>query len=295
MKISCPIILGTAVFSISGLIDTFMISKCLEASHAFTALEISEKFGQFSGKYVVLTTLPVTITSAMATASIPSIASSLALGNTAEVHTKINTALRLSMLLAIPAAIGMSVLGEALLQLLFPSQPAGGSLIQLGGISVIFLSLAQITTGMLQGIGKVHVPVLGAVVGALIKIPLNYLLISNPSINIQGAVISTIVCYMAASAIDLYFLVILTKTKIDFAGMLKPLLGSIVMGIACFGVYNVFSTFTGSNAVRVLVSVLFGMIVYLITMIFIKGLNYSDLLSMPMGNRLVKFLKRFNI
>jgi stage V sporulation protein B len=270
LRIAFPIILGTAIFSYSNLIDTLMITKCLEASKAFTELQITNLFGQYSGKYIVLVTMPVSISTAIAAAVIPSIASSNITSDKEAVKSKINTALRLSMLMSIPAAIGMSVLGNQIIRLLFPNHNSGGILLQWGAAGVIFLALAQTATGMLQGLGHTKVPVLGALVGTLIKIPLNFLLISNPKINVVGAVISTTVCYMAASSIDMLVLVRRTRIKLDFSGIFaKPLIGSAIMGAVCYVSYYCLYYATGRNSISTILAVLIGMLIYLISLVFI--------------------------
>ncbi|MDR1914051.1 MAG: polysaccharide biosynthesis protein [Clostridiales bacterium] len=295
IKTTVPIIIGTAIFSISGIIDTLMISKCLEMSQAFDGVEIARLFGQYSGKFIVLITLPVTISSALATASIPSVASSAILKDRAAVHSKVNIGLRVSMMICIPAAIGVSVLGTPIISLLFPGQSGGGELLRWGGISVIFLSLAQITTGMLQGTGHVKTPVLGAVCGALIKVPLNFLLISNPKINILGAVFSTIACYVVASFIDLFFLVRSTRVNLDYISVfVKPLLSASLMGAVCYVSYYGIFKLSNNNPVSVFVSVILGLIIYLILLLLINGIKEEDLRSIPFGSKLSKLVKRQN-
>ena len=296
VKTAWPIILGTAVFSISGMIDTAMVSNCLKAANVFTQSDIDKMFGQFSGKYIVLTTLPVVISSAMATASVPSVASSNALNDTKAVASKINLGLRIAMLLTIPAAIGLSVLGEPIIKLLFPTQPEGGILLRWGGIGVIFLALAQITTGMLQGIGRVRLPIIGAIAGAVVKIILNWYLISDPTINVLGAVLSTIACYLIASVLDIFFLWYVTRVRIDFMGILiKPLICAAGMGIASFGAYEAMYFLLGSNAISIMIAISFGIVLYFISMLIIKGIVRSDLLSVPMGKKLIKVMDRFGL
>ena len=296
IKTAWPIILGTAVFSISNIIDTTMVSNCLKASNAFTQKEIDVLFGQFTGKYVVLTTLPVVISSAMATASVPSVASSSALRDAKAVSEKINLGMRMAMLFTIPAAIGLSVLGVPILQMLFPSRSEGGFLLQWGGIGVIFLALAQITTGMLQGVGYVKLPIIGAIVGAVIKVILNFILISNPSINILGAVLSTIACYFAASLLDIFFLWYITRIKIDFMGILfKPLICAVGMGITSYGAYEAIFFLSRSNTISVIFAITFGMIVYFLCMLMLKGIVRSDLNTFPMGNKLVRAMDKLGL
>ncbi len=172
LKIAVPIITGTAIFSMTNFVDMAMVNSRLAAA-GFNDETIIALYGQLNGKYVTLTTMPVSISTAIATAVIPSIAASVTKGEKALVQTKVDTALRVTMMISIPAACGLGVLGTPILKMLFPRYSEGGSLITVGSISVIFLALSQISTGVLQGIGKVKTPAFNALWGAIIKIPFN--------------------------------------------------------------------------------------------------------------------------
>lgn len=290
-----PIIAGTAVFSMTNLIDMKMVMSGLMSSGAFTEAEAEVLYGQLSGKYVTLTTFPVSISSAMATAAIPNIAMAVTVGNKKEVKRKINTALKLAMIISIPAAVGIGVLGDQILRMLFPSYPEGGVLLKVGAISIAFLSFCQIVTGVLQGIGKIQVPVIGALLGAVVKIALNWILIRIPSINVVGAVISTDVCYLVASIFNVIMLMRYTKTRVNFSGVLiKPTIGSIIMGIGCVIGYKVISLVFG-NTISTLLTIIVAVIIYLLVMIFIRGITEEDLLSIPKGRMLVRVFKRVGL
>ena len=290
-----PIIAGTAVFSMTNLIDMKMVMSGLMSSGAFTEAEAEVLYGQLSGKYVTLTTFPVSISSAMATAAIPNIAMAVTVGNKKEVKRKINTALKLAMIISIPAAVGIGVLGDQILRMLFPSYPEGGVLLKVGAISIAFLSFCQIVTGVLQGIGKIQVPVIGALLGAVVKIALNWILIRIPSINVVGAVISTDVCYLVASIFNVIMLMRYTKTRVNFSGVLiKPTIGSIIMGIGCVIAYKVISLVFG-NTISTLLTIIVAVIIYLLVMIFIRGITEEDLLSIPKGRILVRVFKKIGL
>lgn len=290
-----PIIAGTAVFSMTNLIDMKMVMSGLMSSGAFTEAEAEVLYGQLSGKYVTLTTFPVSISSAMATAAIPNIAMAVTVGNKKEVKRKINTALKLAMIISIPAAVGIGVLGDQILRMLFPSYPEGGVLLKVGAISIAFLSFCQIVTGVLQGIGKIQIPVIGALLGAVVKIALNWILIRIPSINVVGAVISTDVCYLVASIFNVIMLMRYTKTRVNFSGVLiKPTIGSIIMGIGCVIGYKVISLVFG-NTISTLLTIIVAVIIYLLVMIFIRGITEEDLLSIPKGRILVRVFKKIRL
>ena len=199
------------------------------------------------------------------------------------------------MIISIPAAVGIGVLGDQILRMLFPSYPEGGVLLKVGAISIAFLSFCQIVTGVLQGIGKIQVPVIGALLGAVVKIALNWILIRIPSINVVGAVISTDVCYLVASIFNVIMLMRYTKTRVNFSGVLiKPTIGSIIMGIGCVIGYKVISLVFG-NTISTLLTIIVAVIIYLLVMIFIRGITEEDLLSIPKGRILVRVFKKIGL
>ena len=290
-----PIIAGTAVFSITNLIDMKMVMSLLMKSGAFSQSEAEVLYGQLSGKYVTLTTLPVSISSALATAAIPNIAASVEIGNRVQVRRKINTALKLAMIVSIPSAFGIGILGDNILLMLFPSYPDGGILLKVGAVSIAFLSLCQIVTGVLQGIGKIHIPVIGAVLGAIAKVILNALLISNPKINVVGAVISTNACYLVAAVFNLIMLTKTIRVKPYYGQiLLKPTLCSIVMSLVCIGSYKVFRIFAG-NTISTLLAIIVAMAVYLVCMLLINGITENDLRSIPKGRTMAVMFKKMKL
>ena len=295
LKTAVPIIAGTAIFSISGIIDTRMVMELLKVGGA-TQDQAYELFGLFSGKYILLSTLPVAIATSLATAVVPDIAASRIENDMEAVRYKINLGLRSTMMFSIPAAVGLGVLGEQILIMLFPSYPEGGALLSVGALSIIFLAISQIATGMLQGLGMVGVPVIAAVCGALIKIPLNYYLVPIPEINVIGAVLSTTACYLVAASINLTVLSLKMRIMPDFIGVfVKPLFASILMGVAAYASYAAFYIFIQNNTVGVILSILVGMIVYFVFMLIFRGIEGEDIRMLPFGKKIEAFMKTYNL
>lgn len=296
IKTALPIIAGTAIFSVSNLIDTAMVKGRLTFAGNFTKKEADALFGILNVKYVTMTTLPVAISTAFATAAIPSIVASIVLKDKKGMNEKINSALRLTMMISIPSAVGMGVLAEPIIKMLFPSNPEGAPLLQVGSVSIIFLALAQIVTGMLQAIGRLRIPVIGAMLGALLKIPLNYFLVGIPEINVLGAVVSTIACYMAASVFDWYILSKTIKVKPDIMSiMIKPLICSVVMGLSCYVSYNFITYFISSNTIATVFSIMVGVAVYFGYMLLIKGIKGEDIRHLPGGDKIFSVLKKHGL
>jgi len=291
-----PIIIGTAIYSITNLFDMSMVMGRLLYSGAFAEAEATILYGQLQGKYVVITTLPVAISTSIATASVPSIASSVALKDKDTVERKINAAIKISMIISIPAAIGVGVLAKQILMLLFPTVPEGASLLRVGSVSIIFLALSQIVTGTLQGIGKVSVPAKNAFWGAIVKILFNYILIAIPFFNINGAIIATTLCYITASLLNLRALIKTTGIKFKFIDiMLKPLIASLIMGIVCFMLYKGSYIVTSNNTISTVFSVLISMGVYFAIMLFIKGIVKEDIQMLPGGKKLSAICEKLSL
>ncbi|MCD8090146.1 MAG: polysaccharide biosynthesis protein [Clostridiales bacterium] len=295
-KTAVPIITGTAIFSMTNLIDMKIVMSRLAASGAFTSQEADILYGQLTGKYVTLTTLPVSISTALATAVLPNIAASMAIHDKKAVKAKVNTSLRLTMTISIPAAIGMGVLADQILRLLFPNYPEGGELLAIGAISIIFLALYQIETGILQGMGRVYMPAVNALIGALIKIPLNYILIVIPQINVKGAVISTIGCYIVAALLNMLALKKAAGIKYDFGSIIiKPLIASLVMGAGCLGFYKLAYTVLPYNSVCTILAILAAIVIFVIVLALLKGFKREDLTLLPMGGKMISALEKFNL
>ncbi|MCL2526965.1 MAG: polysaccharide biosynthesis protein [Defluviitaleaceae bacterium] len=286
-----PIIVGMGIYQIANFIDLGMAKDRIMSSGYFTDDQVDVMVGQFTGKFLLLTTLPVALSVALSQAVIPDISSSSATMDKAAIKNKINTAMRISMALSIPAVVGLSVLADPILALLFPDHPQGGWLLRYGAVSIIFLALVQVSTGALQGIGKVMLPAIAAFFGVLIKIPVNWVLLAIPSINILGTVISTIVCYVIAAAINLYFLHKYTGVLPDYKGaFLKPAFAAMGMGFVCFIAHHTVGL-AAPDRVATIVALATGVPAYLVLMWMVGGFPKQDINAAPIPKIMRKWMK----
>ena len=106
------------------------------------------------------------------------------------------------MLVTIPAGLGLSVMAKPIMSLLYSdggntaTVDTAASVLVILGIAAIFTSTSTPLCSMLQAVGRVDLPVKLLSVGVIIKIILNYTLVGIPAINIQGAGVGTLVCYV---------------------------------------------------------------------------------------------------
>lgn len=281
IRTALPMVIGLSVFSIANIMDIGMANNRILASGAFSEEETRVLVGQFTGKFVLLTTLPVSLSMALSSAVIPEITAAHVTLDEDAVRHKTNLALKLSMMLSLPAAVGLAVLADPILAMLFPLHPEGGWLLRYGAVSIVFLAIVHVTTGALQGVGHVWLPVIGAFFGILVKVPLNYHLLAIPQINILGAVISTLACFIVAAIINLFFLRRFVGIFPDFISTFaKPIFASAGMGLVCFSVYNLMTLFT-TNMVSTLGALAFGFLAYVMLMVLIKGFEEHELEALP--------------
>ena len=287
--------------SIISILDTKIVLGRLQdglslAPTAANALNGQYTTGMVMPNMVASFVYPVTMS------LLPFAAAALARNDTREADRTISTAFRLLALLALPAGIGLSVLATPIEKLVLPSQQelagAAGPHLQILGIATIFICLMVLTNAILQTYGKEKIPIFTVIAGGVVKIILNYILVGNPEINIHGAPISTLCCYMVIAGLNLFFVWVYSPQKPRYMQLFaKPVLASVLMGGAAWAVYGFLNRMLesghsayGANAIATLGAILIGVIVYFILVIALRILRAEDVKSIPHGAKLIKLL-----
>ena len=155
----------------------------------------------------------------------------------------------------------------------------------------------NLTNAILQTYGKVHLPVLTVILGGLVKIILNYVLVGKPEINIHGAPISTLCCYVVIAGLNLFLVWLYSPEKPRYLQIFaKPVAASVLMGGAAWAVHGFVSralsghSAYGANAIATLCGILAGVIVYAILVVALRILRAEDLKTVPHGKKLAKML-----
>ena len=158
-------------------------------------------------------------------------------------------------------------------------------------------------TNMLQAIGYAKIPVISLSVGAIAKVITNYIFIGIPSININGAVVGTVVCYTIIVVVNLFFLLRYTKVKLDFMSVaVKPLICSVLCGVAAYTSYGIFNSILPeinkgghsiTNIIATVIAVGFAVTIYAISMLLVGGIVRDDIIMLPKGAKIAKFLEKY--
>ena len=149
-------------------------------------------------------------------------------------------------------------------------------------------------TGVLQGIGKQNLPPIALAVGAVVKVGLSLFLMSIPQINIYGAVIGTVMCYVIAAVMNYLYVRKYTGVRIKWGEhLLKPIAATAVMAAVAYLVYSLIAPY--SNAVGVIVCAVVGLLVYFFMLVLVKAVNERELEQIRGGKKLTRVLKKIHV
>jgi len=278
-----------------GVIDQGMYNDYMTANGMDDIKSIN--WGVYSGKYKVLINLPIALASAMCSAIVPSLTASFANNDIISARGKVATAIRTTMMVTIPSAVGLAVLGKPIVDMLFSGEiDLAGQMLFMGTLSVIFYALSTLGNGILQGIGKMWVPIINSAIALVIHILSFWVMLHFMKLDIMAVVFSNIIF----SAIMFVLNHLAIRKFIGYKQELiqtfiKPLIVSAVMGLLSFGVYHLFRLFlpvTPSCIIAIVVAI----IVYFVGMIMLRGFSKSELSRIPVvGKPFVSLLQRFGI
>lgn len=285
-----PVILSTAVYNISGVLDQALFNRVL-SSLGKTSDEYNQLWGIFSGKYKLLTNVPIAVASAMVSSTVIGISAAVAVRDRREVVRKTRVCIRFTMIITIPCAVGLSVLASPVLQMLWKDERAlPANLLRYGSISVVLYAISTLSNGILQGINRMKIPVKNAIIALAAHLALLFVLLRVFKLHVYGVVIANIffalvMCILNARAMRRYIKGYRQEVVRTF---IIPAINSAIMGVAVFGVHKGCVFLTGRNGLGVILSIIVGVFVYFAGMVYMGGISEKDLKSMPMGGKLAK-------
>lgn len=279
LYIAVPISLGSTVSSIMSLIDSILVPQNLVKA-GFSYREAAKLYGQLTGKAFVLVNVPLTLSIALCVSLVPVISEAFILNKKHEVKNKIEVALRISMVIAIPSFVGIFFMSQQIMNFIFPGHSDGAYILKYLSISIPFIVLSQVTTSILQGVGKYAIPVINLFFACVLKVLINNYLVPIKMFNVYGAVIGTISGYMLSSILNVIAVKMVCNFKIKWYDIImKPAYASIIMIIGVlFSYMNIYKK-TMNNLLSFSVSVFSGIIIYFILIILFGIFDYSEIKS----------------
>ena len=290
--ISIPISLTAILSSLNKLVDSMTVVKMLKPILGEETAKI--KYGILSAKVDILTSLPLAFNVAFATALVPAISAAAAKHDQNTINKRVSFSLLLSLLIGLPCTAGMFLYANEILLLLFPYASDGGVLLAISAFTIIFTILAQTINGILQGFGKVRVPVIALGIGVIAKIIANVVLMPIAGIYENGAAIGSVLCHLISFVIVYAVLVKTTKLNFSLLGLaIKPIIATIIMSAISYGVYFIIKGLLPIRFVTI-ITIFIAVVTFIISVLALKVFSREEIEMLPKGDKVYKVLKKMH-
>ncbi len=297
LVIAIPITISASVMSFTNLIDSALISNMLQNVWHMTEQEAEHIYGCYTTQAVSLCNLPPVLVYPISYSIIPLISMANSQGDFSRSKRVMESSLRVSILIGLPCALGMVVLSEPILALLFTDGvETAAPLLSILAPSTFFICVLSVTNAILQANGHERLPLVSMLCGAVVKIATSVLL--TYYLGITGTPISTFLCYLTITALNFYFVASRTKVIPNFVSVfIRPFVASALCAASAWGVYELLTTYVLTTRPRVAVLLAIGVavIVYALFVFFTKSVTSEDILLLPKGTKLLKLLQKMHL
>lgn len=298
LSVSIPMSMTAILGTINKNIDSMTVVRGLKSFLSEEQAKI--QYGILSGKVDTLVTLPMSLNMAFATALVPSISSSKAIGDIETIRKRVSFSMLISMLIGMPCMIIMILFAKQILELLFPNATSGAFIYQISCLGIIFIVLEQTISGALHGLGKMLTPAIALGIGVIIKFILNmYLIPINPSDfflgGTAGAAISTVVCHAIALTIEFKILSKNINLKLDKNKFIvKPVIACLLMGTITY-IFNITLFQCLNEKISTMLLILMCVIIYILLLIILRVFSEEEIYMIPYGSKIYNFLKKLRL
>ena len=290
-----PVILSQTIYQIGYTLDDLLFGNIM-ALKGFADVEISSLQGVFNTQYNQLVNLPVAISTALAASTVPSIVTAAVTGSRRESYRKMTAVLKLSMAVAIPCAVGLAVLAQPIMHLLFTSlgdkESLAVYLLQTGSSAAVFYALSTITTAILQASDQMKTPVYHCAISLAFHVALISLLLWLTPMGVYALIIGNVTFPLLVSLLNCRSL----SRKLGYHWKITrtfvvPLFSSILMGLVTWGSYRL-STLILPRWFALLLSLALSVAVYTYLILRYHCFADNQLLDLPMGGKLLRLSKK---
>lgn len=294
-----PFILSTFIYNCSTVVNMEIYYAVMIEYKKVDSVTAHIDYGIFATQAVSMINIPIAIASAMSSATIPGVATSYVRKEYRKTKQQVSKAIRMTMLIAIPASMGLLLLAKPVMHFIFPQQDsldqASGLLAALA-VTVILYCLSTLTNAVLQGIGRVNTPVIHSVVALVIQVAGLIAMLWYTDLNLYALVganiiYSLVMCILNQISVrkHLGYRQELVKTFVI------PFISSLLMGAVAYGVYYGLYKLLPVSRVALIAAIGVGAMVYFALILLLGGVNERELRSFPKGAMLVHIAKKVHL
>ena len=304
-----PVILSTFIYNLNTVSNLKFYQGLMQMFKGYDEVQATTNYGLYSGKAIQIINIPVAIASSMSAAIIPTIARTYEVNAREETNYKIAQAIKVTMLISIPSAVGLFVLAKPIVLLLYPQKASVdivAALIRTMAIAVVFYALSTLTNAVLQGTGKVNKPVPHALFSLIIQTVILVPLLLYTNLDLYALCIATVLysflmCIMNGYSIKKH----LNYQQEMFRTFALPFFAAFWMGVVTAGVYYGLAKamellgFAGSemlqNIICLIPSLIAAVITYFALAIKSGAIRKNELKSMPKGYLLLRIAQKLHL
>jgi len=311
LAIAVPITIGSAGLQLMAVIETglymdrlvylietnqymgHMVQGAVTAQKAATTLKGLYNMAQTIFNMPCAFIVPITVS------IIPAITSYLTLGDHENVRKTEESAARITGLLSLPCAVGLTVLARPVMALLGGYEgeqlELAAQFMTLLGVAVFFQSTIQFLHAILQSHGFVNIPVVHMISSAILRMILVYVMVGNPNLGLLGAPIGATVGYLLILVLDLRAISRKIPQKPQLLkNLLRPGIPALLMGVVVFFCYRGLVAVLGIDGSRLILCgapIALGVVVYFVSVVLMKTITREDCLLLPKGEKIAKLLR----
>ena len=282
MATAVPITIGACIVPLAGMVDSFMLVRLMKA-YLPEATALSH-YGIYAGLVISLINVPTALAMALSSNLVPAISARRAAGDQEGIRQDAMAGLRLAMVVGLPASLGMSLLAEPILTLLFHSKYTaeqlhlGGQLLSISALTIVVFTLVQSTSGILQGLYKQRIPMYTLMLGVLVKIAINYTAVQQPAISIFGAPWASLTCYIISAGLNLLFVAWHARLRLDWRELLmRPGLATLAMALPVLALIQLAGRRLYTSWLAMGVTILLAAAVFFLSAFKLGAIKRSDL------------------
>ncbi|MGM9665834.1 MAG: oligosaccharide flippase family protein [Eubacteriales bacterium] len=293
--IAIPITISSSVLSLTTIIDTLMVQNRLLSS-GMDPTTVKILYGDYATLVISMFNLPTILLYPMVNALVPLISAARARKDREGEERMRSFSVRFIMLLALPCALGLGVFSSPILDLLMFRQDSverAAPWLSIAAVSVVFLGIIAVTNAFLNTAGRQKLPIISMVAGASVKLISNYFLIG--SIGMYGAPISTVLCYLCAASLNIFFTVKYVGKLPDLKNVFVfPLLSSALAVGGAAGVYLLLSRLILPKIATV-IAIVAAVVFYAFFIGRTGSVKQDEIEMLPNGNKISNLLIKLKI
>ena len=235
VRLALPITLSSSVLSLGGVIDTVLIPNNL-AYCGFSASEANRLYSCYGNMAVPLFGVVPSLIAPVAVSLVPMVSANHSSANRNDEKNAICQSIKLTLLVAVPASLGISFLATPILTMIFSSDVSAanmaGPLLSILSLSIIPACLITTTNAILQAQHRAGRTIFSMVCGIIVKLFCEYILVRQKNINIYGAPVSTLLCDITVVSINIYYVI---KCSPELRELVRDCIGIVWSALLSMG------------------------------------------------------------